>query len=325
MKKILMIFIFFILISFLFCDINEIVLDDSKSVDLISQLNENEVFFKFINGLDIDENNNIYFLDRHFATIFKINLLNKKLIKTISSKGQGPGELLCPCSMKIKDNKIYILDMGLGSVKIFGLKGICLKEFKCNFSCTFLYENSIMDVSNTNEIYIKNIDKKTKTAISVYDNNGKKIRNIIKLGNKNEKDYKNWFFNTFFSFKIDRNDNIVLLFLKKGELKKYDKKGNLIWFRNIYDDLKNKEKIENKFKQKKTKKGFQFKFNLIFLGLFAKDDFILVSHKWGGIIYNKRGKLIKYIRQKSNKGFGANFIWKSKKLYTYEKIYFMNL
>jgi hypothetical protein len=95
-------------------------------------LGENEgdlnYIFGGISGIEEDREGNIYVLDFKFWNLRKFDK-NRKFVRTIASRGVGPGEISqFPVAMTLKNEKIYIIL--INPVLIYDTGGNFLKSFK---------------------------------------------------------------------------------------------------------------------------------------------------------------------------------------------------
>lgn len=319
--KVLMVVVAIFLSSLLLA-VKDITLDEEDIIDLEKTFDKNEVFFKSAGGIETDGLGNLYYLATERAIILKLDLKTFKLVQTISSKGQGPGQLNYPFCMRIKDAKIFVWDMGFGGIKIFDLDGTIIKEFRFYTlsSIVFGLYNAI-DFSTKKQIYARHIDGKNGRMISVFDLNGKLLRQLIPMKIDREKNTKQWFLESYFNFILDSRDNILMLQNKKGVLKKYNSDGNLIWESDLYADLPKNVRVRKKFKVNKSK-GVSISYSQDFVSLcLLNDDKIFVSGVKIGLVYDKFGKLMCLIRKPDRKGFGNPLAWVGEKLYSPYNVY----
>ncbi len=83
-----------------------------------------------IRDIEVDKDNNIYFLDMSQSKIFKFDETGK-FLKTISRKGEGPGELHKPAYIYYTpDNTILIQDISLTILNEFDTEGKYLSRKK---------------------------------------------------------------------------------------------------------------------------------------------------------------------------------------------------
>lgn len=314
--KVLMVIVAIFLSSLLLA-VKDITLDEKDIFDLEKTFDENEIFFKSAGGIETDGHGNLYYLATERAIILKVDLKTFKLVQAISSKGQGPGQLNYPFCMRIKDDKIFVWDMGFGGIKIFDLDGTIIKEFRFHAlsSIVFGLYNEI-DFSTKKQIYSRHIDGENGRMISVFDLNGKLLRQLIPMKFDRGKNTKQWFLESYFNFLLDSRDNIIMLLNKKGVLKKYNPDGNLIWTSDLYTDLPKNVRVRKKFKVNKSK-GVSISYTQDFVSLcLLDDDKIFVSGVKIGMVYDKFGKLISLIRKPDKKGFGFPLAWVGGKLYS---------
>ena len=69
-------------------------------------------------SFEVDNNGNIYILDRFMQKVFIFDK-NGRFLNTSLKKGNKPGELYYPWYLKIINNKIFLLDEGNGRIDIF--------------------------------------------------------------------------------------------------------------------------------------------------------------------------------------------------------------
>jgi hypothetical protein len=295
-------------------------LQEKDVFDFSSRLDENEVFLRNIFGFDYD-GHHVYYLDNHFCTIFKVELESFKLVKTISSKGQGPGELSIVIGLSCKNGKLYVADVGFGGIKIFDTEGKFLKQFKViGLSFGFgMITKYIIDVSDDEEIYVRCNVIGNGTLISVYDKNGRRLRGLIPAEGNSEKVYLSSLMKNQLIFTLDNSGHIIVLFTKLGKLQKYDKQGKLLWSRDILKELPKKERNEEKFK--KLKGGIRGAVN--FLGLAVlEDNRIFASGVFTGVLLSEKGTVIGLFKSPEGKGgFGYLLFWKGSRLIGMEKQY----
>lgn len=83
----------------------------------IEKMIEDTLFADPISGT-IDDQGNIYIIDRKLAKLFKFSR-EGKLLHSIDNKGTGPGDLSTPVLVKFRDNKLYTFDLQLPYINIF--------------------------------------------------------------------------------------------------------------------------------------------------------------------------------------------------------------
>ena len=69
-------------------------------------------------SFDIDDNGNIFILDRYLKKVLIFNS-NGRFLSSILKEGERPGELYYPWQILIKNKRIYIVDEGNGRVDVF--------------------------------------------------------------------------------------------------------------------------------------------------------------------------------------------------------------
>lgn len=281
----------FILLFFAVClfPVDTIQLNSSSGIDFLKKMEAHDYFFGQIMEIDV-AGSEFYFLDNKLKNVLRIDNRTGKLINTISSPGQGPFQLQSPSGLRVKNNMVFVSDMGFSGIKIFQPDGKPIKEFK---TATLVFREPGLDVNAKNEIFLKCKDSKAYPAIFVYNMDGEKIRTFtsIKLEERTQKSY---ILNIQFTFKLDSEENVVVLFTTKKQIRKYDKSGTLLWEKEL------KNKIIDSFDTDphwKFQENGAVHFNTSVYGMdIDRNDNIVIGHIGGGAVYDKSGKLVHLIR-----------------------------
>lgn len=324
MKSLIVLLTIIIAFNYSLFAVKDVTLDEKDMVDIEELLEENEIIFKTLKGLDYDEHGHIYFLAGHFVRILKVDRKTFKLVKVISSKGSGPGELYRPVSFEVKNDKIFVLDFSFGGIKVFDLEGNCLKEFRIRLSylSLSLHLDDIIDVNSKDQIFFRQIDEESGTVITVYDMDGNKIKQIIPLEARMKDEMKKWTTKSIFEFFIDKNEDIVVLYKIEGTLQKFTPEGKLIWSTNLYNALPQELRVTKKFKVTKTNKSMATKYSMDFTDACELDNGrIFVSGVRIGLIYDRFGQPKCLVRQPEGGGLGTEIFWIDGKLFSKSKIY----
>jgi len=120
--------------------------------------------FSFPNAVNIDSQNNIYILDRNYATIIKFDDRGN-FIKSFGGKGNGPGEMLQPIGLSIVADTLYVVDGKLLKIVKFDFNGRFITDFSYSNNGTpqFLFKlNNSSFISLTTYSTIEN-DKEYET------------------------------------------------------------------------------------------------------------------------------------------------------------------
>ena len=107
-----------------------------------------EYYIYKVESMDADNDANLYVLDRFECTITVFDK-NGKFIRTMSRRGQGPGELENPESISINNGKIYIYQDGKG-IKILNLQGKYIDFFLIpigNYYVIKAYDDCVLTVN----------------------------------------------------------------------------------------------------------------------------------------------------------------------------------
>jgi len=286
MKKILPGVFIFTLLSLSLFPQEYFVLKDEE--DYLEKLTDNEVYFGIIRDIEYD-NGLLYFLDFKYCKVIVVDFKSGKLKRTLFSRGQGPYELMNPMSLKVKNNKIFVLDQGFNGIKIVDLDGKPVNEFKT----AGMVGRRNIDINDKDEIFVGEYNTPGKTYVSVYDLKGQKQRSIIKIapGDKlplQRIDYK---------IMLDQAGNILVLFVAPRELMKFNTKGEFTW------EIKIKNKILDKWPNEDgvrvSSEGAINVRSSLFDMIRIKNNKILLGHIYGGCIIDENGKLTTLIESKS--------------------------
>lgn len=281
----------FILFFFAVClfSVDTIPLDSNKGIDFLQKMEAHDYFFGRISEIDA-VGNEFYFLDTKLGTVLRIDNRTGKLINSISSPGQGPFQLHSPSGLRVKNNMVFVSDMGFSGIKIFQPDGKPIKEFK---TVTLVFREPGLEVNAKNEIFLKCKDSNAYPAIFVYNMDGKKVRTFtsIKLEERTQKSY---IMNIQFTFKLDSEENVVVLFTAKKQIRKYDKNGTLLWQKELKNEIIDGFDTDPHWKFQENG-AVHFKTSVYGMDIDSNDN-IVVGHVGGGAVYNKAGELIRLIR-----------------------------
>jgi len=285
------VFVFIFLLSIHIFPIEKIILKESESINFLEKMEKNEVFANYIIAVDVDDKNDFYFLDFKLRAVLRVDSKSGRLINSISSRGQGPGELSGPCALRVRNQMVFVADYWFGGVKIFNIKGDLLKEFRTGLKIGWL------DVNKKNEIFVREADTDLFPVISVYNTDGKRLRKVVGFPIKNMRDRDRIAFvlNRGFIFRLDSKENIVVLFIYKNIIRKYNKKGELLWEKKIANEI-----IKKHSNPRKPQYGKGGTIHLTRIGYHLeidRDDNIIVGHRAGCMVFNKDGETINLIQR----------------------------
>lgn len=264
-----------------------------KDSDYLERLLNNNIYFKKIRDIDNDLNH-IYFLDGERSQVFQVDFASAKLVNTFFRRGQGPSELMTPYSLKVKNQKIFVLDSGFNGIKIMDMDGKLVNEFRVKG----MMGERKFDVNDKNEIFIPEYNSVLSTYISVYDLNGRLLRSIGKLDKKKRRLPLN---RIHYILRLDGNGNIILLFTVTRELFKLNPKGVVIWYAKVSNE------ILDKYSENNVKLGendtIHTSYAIFDLNI-VKSNQIFIGHASGGCIYNDRGELTDLIYSEKPRNIG---------------------
>jgi len=266
------------------------IINLEKGVKLGEKLDENGIYVNGLYSFDFDDSY-IYLPDSRYGTIIKADLRTGKLVKTISSKGQGPAELERPFFLLEKNGKIYVYDAGYNGIKIFDKDGNYINSFRTLMPEVVLFLPIVFAVNDKEEVFISAPDLRENKLVTVYDGKtGKKIRSMIRENFKVKEGSLEYLKNCTYRIKIDREGNLYLLFPYKYLIRKYNKNGEILWEDRI------KEEFHRDFKRKfgETKTGFKtFTLNTFIssFDVYENGVIFLVYKGGGGSVLDKNGNV----------------------------------
>lgn len=289
MRKKIALLVFLTLWAGMCLGIEKFVLKDGKDYERI--LAKNEVFLKScVDFVFQPENDSVFFLDKHYSNIFWVKMSTGELIKTISSRGQGPGELHRPYCMAVKNKKIFVLDRGFNGVKIFDFTGKVISEFRLK---RIISSWNRLDVNERDEIFVGQIDSINFTMVSVYDTAGNKIKSLIPYkDDKNLSKAMSKKSRYQYRVRLDGEGNILILYFMLRKLAKYSPTGQLLWEKNIENEIL--EQFETKDNVKRGKETLTIYRHIFSMDILENGN-ILVGHAGGGSLFSKDGQLEKLI------------------------------
>jgi hypothetical protein len=253
-------------------------------------MEENDVFIKFVSDFCVYEDL-LYLVEGNKGQILVVDPHTGRLLKRISSSGQGPTELHYPRNIVVQEKKVYVVDGGSRGIKIFSTDGTFINSFKIRLEYFTDPEGKSFDVYN-NEIYLPEDNPGDQTLVSVYSPNGERVRGVIHgiLGKKDAVEYVR---QRTYHLRMDASGNIYLLFHLDRKLKKYNPQGSLLWEKEINDHLINEYPRDDGVSRNERggintrKKVFDFEID--------KKDRIYVIHAGGGCIFDKNGTILHFL------------------------------
>jgi hypothetical protein len=285
MKRLALILIF--LLSIHSFAVEKIVLKTSESIDFLEKMESHDYFYKKVNDIDIDDENNFYFLDYHFGTILRVDGNTGKLINHISRRGQGPAELQHAKSIKVMNNMVFVSDSGFQGIKIFEKNGKLINEFKIRSRAYGFH----IDVDRRNKIFIKQRSPDGSPCIAVYNSKGEYLTEFVKF-RVEAGDRKSLLLNRTFIFQLDNEGNVVVIFNLRKLVQKFSGKGILLWEKSIKNDVIAKFNTDTKISFDRG--AVRYQSGVFDMDINAQNN-IVVGHSGGGVIYDKYGNTIRLI------------------------------
>ncbi|MCP4218407.1 MAG: hypothetical protein GY765_27470 [bacterium] len=285
MKRIAIVLILVFVFASLQFGIEEIT--PTNRINFEEKMAKNEVFFKDCAAFDLDPaTDRVYFLDKSYGHILVVKLSSGELIKSISSKGQGPAELHNPTSMRVRDGKIYVLDRGFGGIKMFDTEGKSSGQFRLRALTSHWAR---IDANSNGEIFVGDLNRNDKMMVTVYDPKGTVLRTLIKYKGEDVAKAFTRKSRTQFYLRLDNEGNIILVFYMLRQVEKYDPKGNLLWAGKLKNRLLEDypaeldKYIDDGRIYQSTKHVFDVDVN--------EANEIIVGHAGGGSVFSPDGKI----------------------------------
>jgi hypothetical protein len=303
----------------------EDVLSLEEELTIGEKKGREEYMFSLI-MMDVDDEENIYVLDRETANI---RVFNKegKYVQTIGRRGQGPGEMQSPRLIQITpQNEIMVYDMRNRRLAFYASDGIFLRHIPAANVIAFLF---LKIDSNRNFVgYV--LDREGNELIK-YDSELKPIYTLFKSPPITPRVM--YLVTPFMEFSLTKDDNIVWGYAEKYELHVVDSDGKVL--KKILKDYvpikitsEDKERITN---ERYGSRGVPVGYTLEcpenyppFKSLFIDDEGRIYLETYekcedGGCfsdVFDTDGKYIAKVRLGINPVW---LVWKKGKLYTIEK------
>ena len=173
-------------------------------------------------------------------------------------------------------------------MKIFEKNGKLVKEFKTRSSS----RNFGIDVNRKNKIFLKQHSSDGSPNISVYNMKGERLYEFVKF-QVGEDERREYVLNDNFIFKLDSEENMVVLFLVKKLLKKFNRNGELLWEKEVKNRIMDEYNLDSnvRFNPNGT---INIQSSVFDMDIDEKNN-IYVGHVGGGAVFDKNGKLINLI------------------------------
>jgi len=202
---------------------NRVPEEKLKLVKILPAKEEERIYFKLSPIIGVDGQDNVYAMLNFESLIFKMDS-SGRLLKQIGQFGLGPGDMNIPFLMKIKNDRLFVLD-SIG-ISIFFLDGKFEKKFR-----VFQFPRGF-DIFK-DMIVLMEFDSKGSPPFNLYTFDGKKQATFGSLYKLNYKLFKQldkyMVIHTAHDGKVLCDDNyIYFISYLFGEVFKYDSKGNLI-------------------------------------------------------------------------------------------------
>jgi len=173
-------------------------------------------------SLDVDDHF-IFIADENNNCFFRINKYDHKNILKIGEKGKGPGELLAPDFIAVRDSVIYVNNRNNGNISLFNIDGEYLNSLNI---ISFGY---IIDIDNKHIYSMPSYKTNFNMLIDKYDVEGNYLESFGETSEpfKSESD----FYKRLGSMEIDDNYLYFSFMFNKYQILKFDllsKKASII-------------------------------------------------------------------------------------------------
>jgi hypothetical protein len=302
---------------------NILILEEELSIGEFE--GKEELMFQQIRYIAVDEQENIYILDRNAGDIKVFDKMGKYL-RTIGRKGQGPGEFILPGQVFIQDKKeLLVYDDGDRSFSYFTLDGDFIKsknvskaealEAKINSKGDFTfatmgYSKETGNITYRLDLFDKEVDfiKRLSSIPGTTDHRGRNL------------------FPPLFSWAIDNNDNIVYGYQKEFELQIFNPEGKSV--KRILKEHVPVKITEEEINERKKDISFAAKlyipeFHPAFRAISTDEEGQIFVMTWektegkNGFYHDTFDSKGRYIAKVAIKGIPR--LWKNHKLYTIEE------
>ncbi len=199
-------------------DTPQIKLELSRTIGGLDNIDENYYFY---NPTDFafDDSGYLYVADSGNNRIQKYDK-NGKYIATFGRKGQGPGEFTSVDALNIaKNGNIYALDSGQNRMIILSPEGKEISRFELERA----YGNFELNSRNNT---IKQTFEYDGKLMHILDTDGKEIVKFLDQIDTKDRDIKKY--NRYFSFTVDKDENIFVAYNLRNLIEKYTPSGELL-------------------------------------------------------------------------------------------------
>jgi len=262
-----------------------------KGSSIVEMIEKNEIFIKRMTDIEwVDDS--LYLLDAENGQVVEVNMLKSEKVRTISQKGQGPGELMHPDRIRVRNKKIFVLDSGNRALKIFDLSGSFIGQFKPDaFNKPYFYRT--FDVSQKDEVYFPDIDIAKGMLVGVYNLSGEKLRGLVPCV-VNDKDILALANRSYFGIGLDSDGGFYLNFPLLRELWRCTNDGKVVWKKEIDNELL--QKAPDKGGASLTQSG-SVSLTTFMRGMeIAQDGKAVIGHFGGGCIINREGLMERVLK-----------------------------
>lgn len=280
-----------------------------------------EHMFSEIRGIAVDDEERIYILDSKEAHI-KVFDKDGEYIRTISRKGQGPGEIGFPRSVFITNqNEIIVPDISNRRLAFFSLEGRFIK----NISTAKMNLRSTRVDSDGNIIGVVAFlyEEELRYELKKFDSDMSHLYSFASAPAPSPRTFNP--FMPVLRWDLNNNDQIICGYPKKYEMEIFDSRGKVI--RKIIKDYEQVEITKEEMKPferlPQTIKLSMLKYKSAYQQLIVDDECKIFVLTWERIadrdgyyydVFDSEGKYIAKIPLRMRP-----IVWKKNKFYTIEE------
>jgi|GEM_PF-4029951 len=204
----------------------EYILEYTARGDLLG-LNE-ELYFRFINALDTDDDGNLYLSDGNRRVIKCAP--DGKILWIRDRMGEAPGEFQRVTDLCCHNDWVYVCDQFKKSILVFDRNGEYHREFKIHIETPLEIE-----IDSSGLLYLKGFGEAANgRLLHLHDLDGTYRRSIIERFTTDPDHFLQNAKNSF-AFTLDRDNQVLLVTWYYYHLYRFDSQGALLadWIRDL--------------------------------------------------------------------------------------------
>ncbi|MBD3359073.1 MAG: hypothetical protein GF363_18120 [Chitinivibrionales bacterium] len=189
----------------------------------------NHYLFFTLTDIAVDESGNIYIADEKGKTLLKLDISGKLLHRTVSKKGEGPGDLPGAIRwIRCGDGKVY-----LGFRRYFAIQ---VYNDELNFQYKISLNRRVMDLAvRDGMLYIPNLYTNIDFPVRILMDPGEGIavNSQNQLPSADQIAAHRW--GNWLTLTVDREHNIFTARLFTDRIEKWNREGAQLWSTHLFD------------------------------------------------------------------------------------------